>query len=158
MKGCFLIVISYVRGLEQEVQELKRKRSCDSPPYDTAPAAAAQKESRSPVPNDDRSKVSEAGVHNKDDLQLALDETSIQPHYIGEAACTTFGTRLHQYLTGDHTPLDSRRLHHYQHQKLHRSTVPDHPFPPRNRAQLLVRAVLRFMYTLLDVCALHHPY
>lgn len=79
---------------------------------------------------------------------LSPDEPSIQPHYIGEAACTTFGSRLHQYLTADDNPPLPRRHHYYKNPKLDRLTSIECELPNRNYAQLLVRVVLRFMLAL----------
>jgi len=83
--------------------------------------------------------------HFEEDCSFENDETFIEPNYIGEAACTTFGSRLHQYLTGDESQWPSRRPHYYRNQRLHRLVNPDYRLPNRNYAHLLVMVVIRFM-------------
>lgn len=82
--------------------------------------------------------------HFEEDPSFENDETFIEPNYIGEAACTTFGSRLHKYFTGDDSQWP-RRPHYYKSQRLRRLTNPDYQLPNRNYAQLLVMVVIRFM-------------
>lgn len=87
------------------------------------------------------------GVQNFaiDNPSTVLDEMSIQPTYVGEAACTTFGGRLRQFLIGDDTPAHPRRPKYYKHPRMLRTTCMDCSLPNRSDAYLLVRVVLRFV-------------
>lgn len=85
-----------------------------------------------------------AELYVEEESSSLADET--QPRYIGEAACTTFGSHVHQYLTADDSSPPPRRWHYYKNHELHRLTNIEYQLPNRNYAQLLVRAVLRFMY------------
>jgi hypothetical protein len=82
---------------------------------------------------------------NEEDREHPLDETSIQPTYVGEAACTTFGGRLRQFLIGEDSPAIPRRPKYYKHPKMLRASCTDCQLPNRSDAQLLVRVVLRFI-------------
>ena len=81
----------------------------------------------------------------EEDREPLLDETSIQPTYVGEAACTTFGGRLRQFLIGEDSPAMPRRPKYYKHSRMLRASRTDCQLPNRSDAQLLVRVVLRFI-------------
>jgi proline utilization trans-activator len=98
--------------------------------------------------------VDNVEAYLEEESSSLTDET--QPRYIGEAACTTFGSRLHQHLTADDSPPPPRRSHYYKNHKLHRLTSIEYQLPNRTYAQLLVRAVLRFMYELPNTVAAYN--
>jgi proline utilization trans-activator len=144
--GLNLTLVSYLRRLEAENKELKRKRSSEYVPY-VSPSATSLESHDTCLPP---SNGSTGGTTNseprvEEDFSFENDETFIEPNYIGEAACTTFGSRLHQYLTADDSQWPPRRPHYYRNQRLHRLVGPDYQLPNRNYAQLLVMVVLRFM-------------
>jgi proline utilization trans-activator len=95
--------------------------------------------------SDSTSYAANSEPHLEGDCSFENDETFIEPNYIGEAACTTFGSRLHKYLTGDDSQWPPRRSHYYKNHRLRRLTNPDYQLPNRNYAQLLVMVVIRFM-------------
>lgn len=81
---------------------------------------------------------------SEEDVDTSVDETSIQP-YVGEAACTTFGLKLRQFLFGEETPPAPHRPRYYKNQRMLRASCTDCQLPNRSDAQLLVRVVLRFI-------------
>lgn len=83
-------------------------------------------------------------IISEDNVEASMDETSIQP-YIGEAACTTFGSKLRQFLSGEDAPPPPTRPRYYKNQKMLRASCTDCQLPNRSDAQLLVRVVLRFI-------------
>lgn len=95
---------SFLKELQEENKTLKRKR-----PETTATIPAATKCLDRRVPIESSSMGAEI-VSNAPDgradngLDLVPDETSIQPQYIGEAACTTFVRRLKQHINGYQRP------------------------------------------------------
>lgn len=125
---------SYVKKLEAENKALKRKRPQEPTSYVSPPGTS-----------------SGSGPFNvpepppEEGLRFVSDETSIQPVYIGEASCSTFGARLRQYLNGDERPPGPLRSRYYQNTKLLRISSTECQLPNRNYAQLLVRVVLRFV-------------
>lgn len=98
-----------------------------------------------PIAGSNISGTANSEPHAEEDFSFENDETFIEPNYIGEASCTTFGSRLHQYLTGDDSQWPPRRPHYYRNQKLHRLTNPEYHLPEWDDAQVLVTAVLNFM-------------
>ena len=78
-------------------------------------------------------------------LKFVSDEISIQPIYLGEASCETFGGRLHQYINHGERRPPSRPHVYYKNAKLHRISSTECSLPNKNYAKLLVRAVLRFV-------------
>jgi hypothetical protein len=78
------------------------------------------------------------------------DET--QPPYIGEAACTTFASRLLQYLRGNQSPPPPLQFHYHRY-KLSQSTNIRDRLPSRACAHFLVKAMLGFMYAFLNPSA-----
>ncbi|KAF8855632.1 hypothetical protein BDZ45DRAFT_655029 [Acephala macrosclerotiorum] len=147
----------YLRTLESQNRSLKRgapvatqepvahHQSLATP--ETAHDMRARKRTmiNAPAPIEDNG--TSLGDQNSavDSLSTELDETSIQPTYVGEAACTTFGGRLRQFLIGEDTPALPRRPKYYKHARMLRTTCTDCSLPNRSDAHLLVRVVLRFV-------------
>lgn len=88
---------------------------------------------------------SEQNFVSEDEVETFLDEMSIQPTYVGEAACTTFGNKLRQFLRGKDTPPPTQRPRYYKDFKMLRTSCTECELPSRSDAQLLVRVVLRFV-------------
>lgn len=80
-----------------------------------------------------------------EDTGTHLDENVIQPTYAGEAACTTFGRKLRQFLLDADTPPPPPRPKYYKNVKLLRASSTDCQLPNQSDARLLVRVVLRFV-------------
>jgi hypothetical protein len=142
-----LRIISRLRGLElqieqlaHDVQELKieneelKRNTSSNPPYISAT-------------NHDRVSGNSVDANVEGDF-VPTFSTSIQPRCVEEAACSEFSLRLIRYLKGDGAPPSLQRLHHYDSPKIHRcvGTVSSQNFPPLGEAQILVEAVLKFMY------------
>ncbi|TVY36614.1 putative transcriptional regulatory protein [Lachnellula subtilissima] len=148
----------YLRTLEGQSRALKRGASETSPdnvpnvlheqslvPPEaprprkrTAAAASLTPDANIPSPLEQSSVVEE-------ERESLPDEASIQPTYVGEAACTTFGGRLRQFLVGEDSPVVPRRPKYYKHSRMLRASRTDCQLPNRSDAQLLVRVVLRFI-------------
>jgi hypothetical protein len=73
---------------------------------------------------------------------------SIQPRSQTETSCSEFSLRLLRYFKGDGAPPSLQHLHHYDSLNIHRcvGTVSSQTFPSPSDAQMLVEAVLKFMY------------
>ncbi|KAI9048299.1 hypothetical protein LZ554_008094 [Drepanopeziza brunnea f. sp. 'monogermtubi'] len=128
----------YLKKLEGENQSLKRKSPHHEPAQKrfTAGRAASTHEADTFSPPGQ-------SIVSEEDLDLDVDETHIQP-YVGEAACTTFGTKLRRFLRGDDQAGPSRPRY-YKNQRMLRASCTDCQLPNRSDAQLLVRVVLRFI-------------
>ncbi len=101
----------------------------------TAPARTQEPDMLSPP---------EQSIVSEEDIDPFVDETNIQP-YVGEAACTTFGSKLRQFLLGEDNAPAPSRPRYYKNQRMLRASCTDCQLPNRSDAQLLVRVVLRFI-------------
>jgi hypothetical protein len=135
-----------VERLEEENRQLKRTisqgaLSSSPPPRTSFDDEHATSISKSPIAHTENSES-----YSEEESGFLTDET--QPRYIGEAACTTFGSRLHQYLTADDSLPTPRHSHYYRNHRLYRQASFKYQLPNRVYAHRLVKAVLRFMYGL----------
>lgn len=78
-------------------------------------------------------------------FKFVSDELSIQPRYSGEASPETFGSRLHQYITSNHSERRPPPHIYYKNPKLLRIATTECSLPNKNYAKLLVRSVLGFI-------------
>lgn len=135
-----------LRELREGMRELKRKRSSDYVPYTSPPATSTDsQEACTQAESGSVRRTTNSEPHVGEELNPEVDETFIQPHYFGEAACTTFGSRLQQYLAVGAGPSPPRRPYYYKIQRPHRLTATNCPLPKRSYAQHLIRVVIRFM-------------
>ncbi|RDW78260.1 hypothetical protein BP5796_06112 [Coleophoma crateriformis] len=144
---------SYIRKLEAELSAAKRKAS---PEQSSEAEALAERQPKAPSYTRHSHKRFRAAAVDApsppgDDglvespAEPFLDEMNIQPTYIGEAACTTFGSKFRQFLLGGCTPPPVQRPKYYKNIKLLRASCTECELPNRSDAQLLVRVVLRFV-------------
>lgn len=73
------------------------------------------------------------------------DNASRQPIYIGEAACTAFGTRLRQFLNGNEPVAPLSRSSYSKDKSFLRMSDPVFQLPNRAYAHLLLKVALRFL-------------
>lgn len=109
-----------------------------------AAAAADGGEPESGPPNPD------VDIRNpliEDRAWFVRDNASTQPVYIGEAACTAFGTRLRQFLNGNEPVAPLPRSAYVKHRALLRMAdpAPEFRLPNRAYAHLLIKVALRFI-------------
>lgn len=83
----------------------------------------------------------------EDKAWFVTDSASWQPIYIGEAACTAFGTRLRQFLNGNEPVAPLSRSKYSKHKAFLRMAAPAPRFewPNRAYAHLLLKVALRFL-------------
>lgn len=81
----------------------------------------------------------------EDKAWFVPDNSSWQPLYIGEAACTAFGTRLRQFLTGNEPVAPLSRSKYSKHKEFLRMSAPTFQLPNRAYAHLLLKVALRFL-------------
>jgi hypothetical protein len=86
-------------------------------------------------------------AHFGEESRSLTDEA--QPPHIGETSCSTFCRRLRQGLKGDKSPPPPHQFH-YNSYKLCPPTDARDQLPRRPYAHFLVKAMLGFMYALLD--------
>ena len=149
--------------LEEENRELKRKRSVDPQISPQLVRETNTLSTRGPISNRMLSPSQESGYasasiqdtpvrsQNVADLPINyaaapshIDESVLQPRYLGEASSETFGGRLRNYIHGETYP-SSRPYSYYKNPKLLRISCTECNLPNKNYAKLLVRAVLRFV-------------
>lgn len=135
---------SFVRALQAENKalsiEVSRGSGCNTP---TATPSINKQDSLPSTSWDTFSNTSEGQAEN--DVCVVADEISIQPQYIGEAACTTFVRRLQQHINGYPLPPSPSPSRYYKHPGLSVLSASDFRLPVRIEAQLLVRTVVRFI-------------
>jgi len=141
--------------LESQSRTLKRGAPTTSPeqvaheqslpPPETTHPRKRKATATSVIPDTNVPSPMEESSVTEEDRELPLGEANIQPTYVGEAACTTFGGRLRQFLIGEDSPAISRRPKYFKHSKMLRASRTDCQLPNRSDAQLLVRVVLRFI-------------
>jgi proline utilization trans-activator len=73
------------------------------------------------------------------------DNASTQPVYIGEAACTAFGTRLRQFLSGNEPVAPLSRSNYSKDKAFLRMSDPSFQLPNRAYAHLMIKVALRFL-------------
>lgn len=73
------------------------------------------------------------------------DHASTQPIYIGEAACTAFGTRLRQFLGGSEPVAPLPRSNYVKDKAFARMSPTEIELPTKTYAQLLIKVALRFL-------------
>ncbi|OKL62323.1 hypothetical protein UA08_02518 [Talaromyces atroroseus] len=81
----------------------------------------------------------------EDKAWFVPDNASWQPIYIGEAACTAFGTRLRQFLHGNEPVAPLSRSKYSKHKAFLRMSAPRVQLPNRAYAHLLLKVALRFL-------------
>ncbi|KAE8552702.1 hypothetical protein EYB25_004081 [Talaromyces marneffei] len=83
----------------------------------------------------------------EDKAWFVTDSASWQPIYIGEAACTAFGTRLRQFMNGNEPVAPLSRSKYSKHKDFLRMAAPAPRFewPNRAYANLLLKVALRFL-------------
>ncbi|EED18596.1 C6 transcription factor, putative [Talaromyces stipitatus ATCC 10500] len=81
----------------------------------------------------------------EDKAWFVTDSASWQPIYIGEAACTAFGTRLRQFLNGNDPVAPLSRSKYSKHKAFLRMSAPRFQLPNRAYAHLLLKVALRFL-------------
>ncbi|KAK6582393.1 hypothetical protein PZA11_004801 [Diplocarpon coronariae] len=144
----------YLKQLECENKSLKRRflqqeqaPGTESPNARTDPNHLQKRTATASVPSAQEANTfspAEQSTAGEEDLGPGVDETNIQP-YVGEAACTTFGSKLRQFLLGEDNPPIPSRPRYYKNQRMLRASSTDCQLPNRSDAQLLVRVVLRFI-------------
>jgi proline utilization trans-activator len=105
-------------------------------PFDNAPAAEASPENP------------DINIRNpliEDKAWFVKDHTSTQPVYIGEAACTAFGTRLRQFLSGNEPVAPLPRSVYVEDAVLLPTPAPTFQLPNRIYADRLIKDALRFL-------------
>jgi len=144
--------------MQNEIQELKRKRSLEGLSVEgmentggRSPSMSAVTESapRSSNPNSTTSRQFSRAASPQEppgnSHKFVSDEISIQPRYSGEASTDTFGSRLHQYINhGERRPPPQPYVF-YKNPKLLRISSNECNLPNKNYAKLLVRAMLGFI-------------
>jgi hypothetical protein len=81
----------------------------------------------------------------EDRAWFVTDNASRQPIYIGEAACTAFGTRLRQFLKGNDPVAALSRSKYTIDKAFLRMSDPIFQLPNRAYANLLLKVALRFL-------------
>jgi hypothetical protein len=142
---------SYLNWLKQEVSILRGK---DISEEDIArQSSQAQYTPETLEENDDYpERIGNVDVDLKNPLiedkaWFVTDSASWQPIYIGEAACTAFGTRLRQFLNGNEPVAPLSRSKYSKHKAFLRMAAPAPRFewPNRAYANLLLKVALRFL-------------
>jgi hypothetical protein len=129
-----------------ENDELKRNAS-SNPPYISDTVYSDIEDRHHSIMSYDKVNEDSIDINSKGFIPTS-DDTSIQPCFEAEAACSEFKLRLVRFLTGDGTPPSLQPLYHYNSPKIRRcvGTISCQAFPPSlSDAQTLVEAVLKFM-------------
>ncbi|KAL1997982.1 hypothetical protein VTN02DRAFT_269 [Thermoascus thermophilus] len=163
-----LVQESYLKRLEEESRQWKESLVPGHHPGSSQAAPEDRPRQQTASKDHPSSRAAEGDGHAADgdgpdvDIRNPLiedrawfvrDHASTQPVYIGEAACTAFGTRLRQFLHGPEpvAPLPrsssstTATSSSVQHRALRRMASPDFRLPTRAYAHLLVRVALRFL-------------
>ncbi|PLB52500.1 hypothetical protein P170DRAFT_402737 [Aspergillus steynii IBT 23096] len=154
-----LIQESYLKKLEEESERWKESQKTDREAGITPLSQPSNQEETRPGNNADTQPSSvetqnnipltaDAEIRNPllgDRAWFVRDRTSINPIYIGEAACTAFGTRLRQFLNGDEPVAPLPGSVYFADHTVRRTTSPEFKLPNRTYAHLLLRVAVRFI-------------
>lgn len=94
------------------------------------------------------SSLPDADIRNpliEDRAWFVTDHTTTQPVYIGEAACTAFGTRLRQFLGGNAPLAPLPQFNYVRDKAFLRMSSPKIELPSQTYAHLLIKVALRFL-------------
>lgn len=133
-----LIQESYLKKLEEESQLWKASRG-------KIPQTSQNKPTTAAAEGEEGSDVNLRNPLIEDRAWFVPDNASTQPVYIGEAACTAFGTRLRQFLSGNEPVTPLSRPSYFKDRALLRMSDPAFQLPNRAYAHLLLKVALRFL-------------
>lgn len=145
---------SYLKKIEEESQ-LWRETGGPTQPHESDRTASQGQRPPLKTPTTEDGEGSDGSSLNPDvDLRNPLiedkawfvpDNASRQPIYIGEAACTAFGTRLRQFLHGNEPVAPLSRSSYSKDKSFLRMSDPVFQLPNRAYAHLLLKVALRFL-------------
>lgn len=153
MRSSLTTCRSYLNSLKKENQLLKegQKLPEDDAAVNQKVPAQHTPEGEGEETGDGQGNLSaNADVNLKNPLMedkawFVPDNASWQPIYIGEAACTAFGTRLRQFLSGNEPVAPLSRSKYSKHKAFLRMSAPRVQLPNRAYAHLLIKVALRFL-------------
>ncbi|KAH8703566.1 putative C6 transcription factor [Talaromyces proteolyticus] len=147
-----LIQESYLNQLKQENDALRQGRRLSGQDVDKTEPPEQYLESKNLREEDENQEnaTSNADVDLRNPLiedkaWFVPDNNSRQPIYIGEAACTAFGTRLRQFLKGNEPVVALSRSKYTKDKSFLRMPDPIFQLPNRAYANLLLKVALRFL-------------
>lgn len=135
---------SYLKQLEADSKTLATQREWASSAQPDALASADEPPSgASPAGEPGDSDVSNPLFDN-----ISLGHTnpqSVEPVFLGEAACLAFGDRLLHCVDKNYTPISSTSLSYFQHPTFNRMLSRDYNLPDRIEAKLLIQIAYKFV-------------
>lgn len=144
---------SYLKKIEEESQ-LWRETGSNTQPYELDRTASQGQQPPVKSSTEDGEGPDGSSINPDVDLRNPLiedrawfvpDNASRQPIYIGEAACTAFGTRLRQFLNGNEPVAPLSRSSYSKDKSFLRMSDPVFQLPNRAYAHLLLKVALRFL-------------
>lgn len=145
--------VSYLNQLRQENEALRLGQGL--PAQDTSktesPVQALEEKANieeAENNNDNATSNADFDLRNpliEDRAWFVTDNASRQPIYMGEAACTAFGTRLRQFLKGNEPVAALSRSKYTIDKAFLRMADPIFQLPNRAYATLLLKVALRFL-------------
>ncbi|KAH8800284.1 putative C6 transcription factor [Xylogone sp. PMI_703] len=149
-----LIRESFLKKIQEESQ-LWRETRRRSQSYECDPVQPQDPQTQTNKSSMRNGEIAEGIPTNADvDLRNPLiedkawfvpDNASRQPIYIGEAACTAFGTRLRQFLNRNEPVAPLSRTKYSKDKSFLRMPNPAFQLPNRTYAHLLLKVALRFL-------------
>ncbi|CRG91314.1 putative transcriptional regulatory protein C417,09c [Talaromyces islandicus] len=148
-----LIQESYLNKLRQENEALRLSRGLavqDASKTESPAQSLEEKVTIEETDNTHENSTSNADFDLRNPLiedraWFVTDNASRQPIYIGEAACTAFGTRLRQFLRGNEPVAALSRSKYTIDKAFLRMADPIFQLPNRAYANLLLKVALRFL-------------